>query len=224
MRREKKPNLFPGLGAGAGAGSVLERRVSRSFWLSGVVPRFRALEVEGMLDVGTGEGLRDAVLTGTAIRLFAIESEPNLESVELVRLWWLGKLAMLLCMIGDGSRSPCISGVPSLLGLDGLLELGGDTGEGSARWASSGTGCIRGLVCTVEAFFSSGGLCGTACKVFFFCSTLPASATTVDADEEEVDDSRTVDNPCVVRALVSSGSLCRLIGGRLSSGLTSLTL
>lgn len=96
VRREKKPNLLPGLGAGAGAGSVLDRRVSRSFWLSKLMPCLSALDVDGMLDVGTGEGFRDDVLTGTAIRVFAIAREPNLESVELVRLWWFGKPAMLL--------------------------------------------------------------------------------------------------------------------------------
>lgn len=85
MRREKKPNLLLGLGAGTGAGSVLERFVSR-FWLSGVTPRFRAMDVEGMLEVGTGEGLREEALTATAIRGLATERDPNFDSVELVRL------------------------------------------------------------------------------------------------------------------------------------------
>lgn len=127
-------------------------------------------------------------------------------------------------MIGEGSRSPNISGVPSLLGLDGRLEFVGDTGEGSARWASSGTGCVRGLLCNIGAALNTGGLCGTVGSCFFVISTLPASVMTVDAEEEDVDDSRTVDNPCVVRTVLSSGALCRLMGGRLSSGLTCLTL
>lgn len=96
MRREKIPNLLLGLGAGAGAGRVLERRASRSLWLSGVIPRLSALDVVGMLDVGTGEGLREDGLIGTAIRDFAADNDANFESVELVRLWWAGKLAMLL--------------------------------------------------------------------------------------------------------------------------------
>ena len=126
-------------------------------------------------------------------------------------------------MTGDGSRSPWISGVPSLLGLDGRLEVGGDTGEGSAKCASSGTGCVRAFVCTVGVDLSTGGLCGTGGSCFL-TSTLPVSATTVDADEEDVDDSRTVDNPCVARMLGSSGARCLLTGGRLSKGLTCLTL
>ena len=95
-RREKKPNLEVLLAPGAGAGSVLERRVSRSFWLSGVGPRLRALDVEGILEVGTGEGLRDEGLDGIPIRAFAADIDPNFESVELVRLCVVGKLFMLL--------------------------------------------------------------------------------------------------------------------------------
>lgn len=87
VRREKIPNLLPGLGAGAGVGSVLERRASLCFCPSGVAPRLNVLDVVGMLDVGTGEGLREDGLTGTAIRDLAAERDANLDSVELVRLW-----------------------------------------------------------------------------------------------------------------------------------------
>lgn len=86
VRREKMPNRLLGLGAGAGAGNVLERRVSLCFWTSGVVPRLSALDVVGILVVGKGEGLRDG-LTGTAIRDLGADREANLDSVELVRLW-----------------------------------------------------------------------------------------------------------------------------------------
>lgn len=98
MRLEKKPNLevLLGLGADTGAGSVLERRVSRSFWLSGVAPRLGALDVGGMLGVRTGEGLRKEGLEGAAIRDVAAEMDPNFESVELVRLCIVGKLFILL--------------------------------------------------------------------------------------------------------------------------------
>jgi hypothetical protein len=82
---------------------------------------------------------------------------------------------------------------------------------------------MQAFVCTVGIGLSTGGLCGTAGSCFL-ASTLPVSATTVDADEEDVDDSRTVDNPCVVRMLGSSGARCLLTGGRLSKGLTCLTL
>lgn len=82
---------------------------------------------------------------------------------------------------------------------------------------------MRAFVCTVGLGLSTAGLCGTAGRCFL-TSTLPASATTVDADEEDVDDSRTVDNPCVVRILGSSGARCLLTGGRLSRGLTCLIL
>lgn len=98
-------------------------------------------------------------------------------------------------MIGDGSRSPRISGVPSLLGRNGRREVGGDTGEGSAKWASSGTGCTRASVCTFGVGFRTGGLCVTTGSCFLVRSAFPASATTVEADEDDVDDSRTVDRP-----------------------------
>lgn len=80
------PNRLPGLGAGAGAGSVLARCVSLCFGPSGVTPRFSALDECGILDVGTGEGLRDDGLIGTAIRDRATDRDANLDSAELVRL------------------------------------------------------------------------------------------------------------------------------------------
>lgn len=83
---------------------------------------------------------------------------------------------------------------------------------------------MRVFICTVGVGLSTGGLCGTAGSWFLAISALPVSATTVDADEEDVDDSRTVDNPCAVRMLGSSGARLRLTGGRLSRGLTCLTL
>lgn len=139
VRRPKKPNLgvFPGLGAGAGAGSVLDRRVSRSPWLSGVFPRV------GTRDNGRAPGValmgaREDRLVGAPGRTFVVDPNPSLASIELVRLCEVGKLVMLLCTIGDGPRSPTISGVPSLLGLFGRFDAGGDTGDWSARWANSG--------------------------------------------------------------------------------------
>ena len=39
-----------------------------------------------MLDVGAGEGLREETFVATAIRDRAAESDPNFESVKLVRL------------------------------------------------------------------------------------------------------------------------------------------
>jgi hypothetical protein len=48
---------------------------------------------------------------------------------------------MLLWMIGEGPRSPFISGVPSLLGRAGLREAAVDGGR-SAKWANSGGACI----------------------------------------------------------------------------------
>lgn len=82
---------------------------------------------------------------------------------------------------------------------------------------------MRFFVCTVGVGLSTGRLCGTAGSCFL-ASALPVSAITVDADEEDVDASRTVDNPCIVRMLGSSGARCLLTGGRLSRGLTCLAL
>lgn len=42
---------------------------------------------------------------------------------------------------------------------------------------------------------------------------------TVEADDDEVDDSRTVDSVCGCRLLLSSEFLCRVTGGRLCRGL-----
>jgi hypothetical protein len=54
---------------------------------------------------------------------------PVLDSEDVVLLWWEGKLSILLWIIGDGPRSPDISGVPSLLGLDGRLAVGIEAGD-----------------------------------------------------------------------------------------------
>ena len=45
------------------------------------------------------------------------------------------------------------------------------------------------------------------------------SVTTVEVDEEEVEDSLTVESACGWRLLVSSGVLCRVTGGLLCKGL-----
>lgn len=64
------------------------------------------------------------------------------------------------------------------------------------------------------------GLCGRgASEPGDFLSFVLASATTVEADDDDVDDSRTVDNVCGCRLLLSSGVLCRVTGGRLCRGL-----
>lgn len=140
VRRVKKPNLevFEGLGAGAGRGTVLVRRLSRSFWMSGVAPRVGLRVTGGNAVDGLGEGRREDGLNGRPDLLLvdaaaAAAVAPNFESVELVRLWGAGKFIILLCMTGEGPRSPIISGVPSLLGLDGRLEAGRVTGDSLAR-------------------------------------------------------------------------------------------
>jgi hypothetical protein len=43
--------------------------------------------------------------------------------------------------------------------------------------------------------------------------------TTVEADEEDVEDSRTVESVCGFRVFDSSGVLCRVTGGLLCNGL-----
>ena len=48
---------------------------------------------------------------------------------------------------------------------------------------------------------------------------MPRSVTTVDAEDEDVEDSRTMERVCGVRVLVSSGVLWRVTGGRLCNGL-----
>jgi hypothetical protein len=156
-------------------------------------------------------GTRD---TGVAERPFAIELKPNLTSIELVRLCAVGKLDMLLCTIGDGSRSPTISGVPSLLGLLGRLKAGGDTGDWSARWASSGGAWNRGFA--ADGF--TGALCGRVGS-----RLEDASARTVEVDDEDVEDSRTVESPGTEPVLEVSASLSRDTGILPCNGLTCLT-
>ena len=103
---------------------------------------------------------------------------------------------MLLWMIGDGPRSPDISGVPSLLGLGGRLAVGTDAGDWSARWANSGGACMRGSLDEVETGSGMEGLCGRAVSRIDDCRSLGMvpSMTTVDADDDEVDDSLTVES------------------------------
>jgi hypothetical protein len=125
-RRLKKPNLAAllGLGTGAGAGRVLDLLASCSFCMSGVEPRESPREP----DVGPGEGIRDGVFAGTAIRDREAGLGPDLESEDPVRLCEEGNIVMLLWTTGEGPRSPRISGVPSLLGLDGRRSVDDDAG------------------------------------------------------------------------------------------------
>ena len=143
-----------------------------------------------------------------------MELKPNLTSIELVRLCAVGKLDKLLCTIGDGPRSPTISGVPSLLGLLGRLKAGGDTGDWSARWASSGGAWNRGFV--VGGF--TGALCGRVGS-----RLEDVSARTVEVVDADVEDSRTVESPEAEPALEVSASLNRDTGVLPCSGLTCLT-
>jgi hypothetical protein len=66
-----------------------------------------------------------------------------------------------------------------------------------------------------------GGLCGRVASPFGDCFSLclPPSATTVDVEDEDVDDSRTVESVLGLRELASSGVLCRVTGGLLCRGL-----
>jgi hypothetical protein len=118
------------------------------------------------------------------------------ESDELVRLWGDGKFSILLWMIGDGPRRPDISGVPSLLGLDGRLAVGNDAGNWSARWANSGGACGRGSLVEVESGSGIEGLCGRVVSRLGDCLslTLVPSMITVDAADDEVEDSLTVES------------------------------
>ena len=58
---------------------------------------------------------------------------------------------------------------------------------------------------------------------FSFIAILPPSARMVDAEEEDVVDSRTDERPCCCLMLGSSFALCLVTGGRLCSGLACLT-
>jgi hypothetical protein len=82
VRRLKKPNLavLLGLGAGTGAGSVLDLRVSRSLLTSGVGPRVGPCDA-----CGPGDGSRDGSFVGTPFLDLAAGLGPVLDSVELVR-------------------------------------------------------------------------------------------------------------------------------------------
>jgi hypothetical protein len=135
VRRLKKPNLavLLGLAAGAGAGSVLDLRASRSLWRSGVSPRGGARDSGAAVDVGPGDGIREGAFVGTPTRDRAAGAEPFLDSAEGVRLWEEGKAIMLLCITGDGPRMPMISGVPSRLGRVGRRLGGNGAGEVSAK-------------------------------------------------------------------------------------------
>jgi hypothetical protein len=128
VRRVKKPNRWVLLGLGAGAGPLLVLRVFWSCWMSGVGPRARRV-AGGNEEDGFGEGIREDGFAGKLILDFATGADTVFESDELVRLCGDGKLSMLLWIIGEGPRSPDISGVPSLLGLDGRLAVGIDAGD-----------------------------------------------------------------------------------------------
>ena len=69
--------------------------------------------------------MREDDLEGIPNLLRLVGAMADFDSDEAVRLWVDGKLVILLWMIGDGSRSPVISDVPSLLGLEGLREVFG---------------------------------------------------------------------------------------------------
>ena len=130
MRRVKNPNrellLELGAWAEAGLGPVLVLLGFRSC-VSGVGPRAAARVTTGNAEEGFGEGFREDIGAGTPnLELAAVVV---LDSVDTVRLWWDGKFSMLLWIIGEGPRSPDSSGVPSLLGLEGLLPVGIVTGD-----------------------------------------------------------------------------------------------
>jgi hypothetical protein len=98
IRRPKKPNLgaLLGLGAGAGVGSVLDLRPSRSLWASGVGPREGPYNACGIPDDGPGDGMRECAFTGTPILDLAAGPDTTFDSVELVRLCVGGNAIMLL--------------------------------------------------------------------------------------------------------------------------------
>jgi hypothetical protein len=131
VRRVKNPNrgALLGLGAETGSGPLLVLRALRSCWMSGVGPRAGARVAGGNEEDELGEGIREDGFVGTLILDFDVGTGTILDSEEGVRLCDAGKFIMLLWIIGDGPRSPDISGVPSLLGLDGRLPVGCDTGD-----------------------------------------------------------------------------------------------
>ena len=98
VRREKKPNLelFPGLGAGAGAGNVAECWTSRSACMSGVCPRTGARELEDGCADGFGEGSREEGFGAIMVLDRDVNIEPVRDSEELVLRCEVGKLLKLL--------------------------------------------------------------------------------------------------------------------------------
>lgn len=80
---------------------------------------------------------------------------------------------------------------------------------------------MRALSTGAESLFEMEGLCGRAVSPLKDCLflDLPPSVTTVEVDEEDVEDSRTVERVCGLRVFVSSGVLCLVTGGRLCKGL-----
>jgi hypothetical protein len=131
VRRVKNPNrcVLLGLGAGAGAGPLLVLRALRSCWTSCVGPRADARVAGGNEEDGFGEGIRAGGFAEALILDLEVCAGKVLDSEEGVRLCNDRKFIMLLWITGDGPRSPDISGVPSLLGLDGRLPVGIDTGD-----------------------------------------------------------------------------------------------
>lgn len=191
VRRLKKPNraVLLGLGAGTGAGSVLDLRANLSLCASGVGPRETPDAAGGIDEDGPGDGMREGAFAGTPARDLEAGPTPALDSVELVLLCVEGNAIMLLCIIGDGPRMPIISGVPSRLGLAGRRMAGRATGDCSTKCANSGGACERACSAGI------GGLCGKVARTpgARLSLFLPPSVTTVEADEEEVEDSRTVE-------------------------------
>lgn len=134
-------------------------------------------------------------------------------------------------MIGEGPWNPVMSGVPSLLGRVG--RRGAVIVDGwSARWASSGGACVFGFSSLVSdgrrtplvtllfvkfgrrvCIVFGGGLRGGAGRRASCVRSLvlPVSTRTVEAEEEEVVDSRTDGSArsSGVRYLTTGGLLCR---------------
>jgi hypothetical protein len=219
--RRKKPKREVLLGLGAVTWTVeallWERVFSTPLWMSGVGSRVGRREVGRGAGVraGLGDWLREEGFDGSPNLFLPFIILPNLESVELVRRWDDGKLVMLLCITGDGSRNPIIS-APVRLGRTGLRRSTDEVGLWCARWASSGGAWARGAV--VVGGLYTGARFGDSC-IF----ALPLSATTVDAEDAEFEDSLTEESACRWRWPNSSAVLCRTTGGRLCSGLACRT-